>query len=92
LLGFTASFGYSASLPLQERLIEHTPGDVRGQVMHHRDAGPHPGPAPVHRPPARTAGERPGDEPDRQQLTSHSGATRVHGFHVTLDIQLRALG
>jgi predicted MFS family arabinose efflux permease len=33
LLVFAASFGYSASLPLQERLIRHTAGDVRGQVM-----------------------------------------------------------
>jgi predicted MFS family arabinose efflux permease len=33
LLVFGASFGYSASLPLQERLIGHTADDIRGQVM-----------------------------------------------------------
>jgi predicted MFS family arabinose efflux permease len=33
LLVFAASSGYSASLPLQERLIGHTAGEVRGQVM-----------------------------------------------------------
>lgn len=32
-LGFLASAGYSASLPLQERLISHTSPDVRGQVL-----------------------------------------------------------
>ncbi len=32
-LGFLASAGYAASLPLQERLIAHTAADVRGQVL-----------------------------------------------------------
>lgn len=32
-LGFLASAGYSASLPLQERLIGHTSPEVRGQVL-----------------------------------------------------------
>ena len=32
-LGFSASVGYAASLPLQERLIAHTGADVRGQVL-----------------------------------------------------------
>jgi hypothetical protein len=32
-LGFFASAGYAASLPLQERLITHTGSDVRGQVL-----------------------------------------------------------
>lgn len=32
-LGFFASAGYAASLPLQERLIAHTGSDVRGQVL-----------------------------------------------------------
>ncbi len=32
-LGFFASAGYAASLPLQERLITHTAADVRGQVL-----------------------------------------------------------
>lgn len=30
---FVASAGYSASLPLQERLVDHTEGAVRGQVF-----------------------------------------------------------
>lgn len=30
---FVASIGYAASLPLQERLVEHTDEDVRGQVF-----------------------------------------------------------
>lgn len=33
VLGFLASAGYAASLPLQERLIAHTGDDVRGQVL-----------------------------------------------------------
>ena len=32
-LGFLASAGYAASLPLQERLLAHTPADARGQVL-----------------------------------------------------------
>jgi hypothetical protein len=32
-LGFFASAGYAASLPLQERLLAHTSPDVRGQVL-----------------------------------------------------------
>jgi hypothetical protein len=32
-LGFFASAGYAASLPLQERLLAHTAADVRGQVL-----------------------------------------------------------
>ncbi len=32
-LGFLASAGYAASLPLQERLLAHTSADVRGQVL-----------------------------------------------------------
>jgi hypothetical protein len=32
-LGFLASAGYAASLPLQERLISHTSAEVRGQVL-----------------------------------------------------------
>ncbi|EWT02483.1 membrane protein [Intrasporangium oryzae NRRL B-24470] len=32
-LAFVASVGYCASLPLQERLVERTEGDVRGQVF-----------------------------------------------------------
>jgi hypothetical protein len=32
-LGFLASAGYAASLPLQERLIANTGADVRGQVL-----------------------------------------------------------
>ena len=32
-LGFLASAGYAASLPLQERLLTHTGPDVRGQVL-----------------------------------------------------------
>jgi len=32
-LGFLASVGYAASLPLQERLLTHTAADVRGQVL-----------------------------------------------------------
>ena len=32
-LGFLASAGYSASLPLQERLISRTSPEVRGQVL-----------------------------------------------------------
>lgn len=33
MLGFVASAGYSATLPLQERLVTHTRGEVRGQVF-----------------------------------------------------------
>jgi MFS family permease len=33
VLGMVASFGYSASLPLQERLLGHTSADTRGQVL-----------------------------------------------------------
>ena len=32
-LGFLASAGFAASLPLQERLVQHTGGEVRGQVF-----------------------------------------------------------
>jgi hypothetical protein len=32
-LGFLASAGYAAGLPLQERLLAHTAADVRGQVL-----------------------------------------------------------
>jgi MFS family permease len=32
-LGFCASAGYAASLPLQERLLAHTSADVRGQLL-----------------------------------------------------------
>jgi MFS family permease len=32
-IGFVASIGYAASLPLQERLITHTADDIRGQVL-----------------------------------------------------------
>lgn len=32
-LAFVASVGYSASLPLQERLVSHTEGQARGQVF-----------------------------------------------------------
>jgi len=32
-LGFLASVGYAANLPLQERLITHTSADIRGQVL-----------------------------------------------------------
>jgi hypothetical protein len=33
VLGMVASFGYSASLPLQERLLAHTDAETRGQVL-----------------------------------------------------------
>ena len=33
VIGFTASIGYGASLPLQERLITHTDEGIRGQVL-----------------------------------------------------------
>jgi MFS family permease len=33
VIGFVASIGYAASLPLQERLITHTSNDIRGQVL-----------------------------------------------------------
>lgn len=32
-LGFLASIGYAASLPLQERLVDHTSPAIRGQVL-----------------------------------------------------------
>ena len=32
-LGFLASIGYAASLPLQERLVDHTGASIRGQVL-----------------------------------------------------------
>jgi hypothetical protein len=32
-IGFVASAGYAASLPLQERLVEHTEPHIRGQVL-----------------------------------------------------------
>ena len=32
-LAFVASAGYAASLPLQERLVTHTDGEMRGQVF-----------------------------------------------------------
>jgi hypothetical protein len=33
MLGFVASIGYAASLPLQERLVDRTSPDIRGQVL-----------------------------------------------------------
>lgn len=39
LLGAVAAFGYAASLPLQERLVAHTPADTRGQALGLRGAG-----------------------------------------------------
>jgi len=33
VLGFVASVGYAASLPLQERLVTRTANDRRGQVL-----------------------------------------------------------
>jgi MFS family permease len=33
VLGLVAAFGYPAALPLQERLVDHTPKDSRGQVF-----------------------------------------------------------
>jgi MFS family permease len=33
VLGFTASFGYSAALPLSERLVSRTDDNIHGQVM-----------------------------------------------------------
>lgn len=33
LLAAVGAFGYSAALPVQERLVGHTPGDARGQVL-----------------------------------------------------------
>jgi MFS family permease len=39
IAGFTASIGYSASLPLQERLISNTNPDTRGQVLGLNSAG-----------------------------------------------------
>ncbi len=38
-LGAIAAFGYAASLPLQERLVAHTPADTRGQVLGLRGTG-----------------------------------------------------
>jgi len=33
VLGFVASIGYAASLPLQERLVDNTNANIRGQVL-----------------------------------------------------------
>jgi hypothetical protein len=33
LLAFVASVGYAASLPLQDRLLQHTDDDIQGQVL-----------------------------------------------------------
>jgi hypothetical protein len=38
-LGFVASIGYAASLPLQERLVDNTGADIRGQVLGLNSAG-----------------------------------------------------
>ena len=38
-LGAVAAVGYAASLPLQERLVAHTPADTRGQVLGLRGTG-----------------------------------------------------
>jgi MFS family permease len=38
-IGFVASIGYAASLPLQERLVTRTAADVRGQVLGLNTAG-----------------------------------------------------
>ena len=38
-LGAVAAFGYAASLPLQERLVAHTPADTRGQALGLRGTG-----------------------------------------------------
>jgi hypothetical protein len=38
-LGFLASIGYAASLPLQERLVDHTSPSIRGQVLGLNSAG-----------------------------------------------------
>lgn len=38
-LGFLASIGYAASLPLQERLVDHTSAAIRGQVLGLNSAG-----------------------------------------------------
>lgn len=39
VLGAVAAFGYAASLPLQERLVAHTPTDTRGQALGLRGTG-----------------------------------------------------
>lgn len=38
-LAFVASIGYAASLPLQERLVDHTSPSIRGQVLGLNSAG-----------------------------------------------------
>jgi hypothetical protein len=38
-LGFFASIGYAASLPLQERLVDNTSASIRGQVLGLNSAG-----------------------------------------------------
>ena len=38
-LGFVASIGYAASLPLQERLVDNTSAGIRGQVLGLNSAG-----------------------------------------------------
>ena len=38
-LGAFAAIGYAASLPLQERLVAHTPADTRGQALGLRGTG-----------------------------------------------------
>jgi hypothetical protein len=38
-LGAVAAFGYAASLPLQERMVAHTPADTRGQALGLRGTG-----------------------------------------------------
>ena len=58
-LAFVASVGYSASLPLQERLVTHTDGQARGQVFGLQGTGPHGGPGP-RRAARRRGRERPG--------------------------------
>jgi hypothetical protein len=39
VLGFLASIGYAASLPLQERLVDYTSPGIRGQVLGLNSAG-----------------------------------------------------
>jgi len=38
-LGLVAAVGYADSLPLQERMVAHTPGDRLGQMLGLRGAG-----------------------------------------------------
>ena len=38
-LGAVAAVGYAASLPLQERMVAHSPADTRGQVFGLRGTG-----------------------------------------------------